>query len=323
MIQSILAYTEAISDTPWGRRGHGAAECYIVPCLNSYTGRVEGGKFTETLVSSSEAFSVNNNFWFNSIDTSCLNAAEEKTLQEAGYVFDSSVPWLPYNLSTNAQDAFNPTINSEANTTIRPDCIYQTFSTEISSLHAYIGEVFKGRVAFAPNVLGGDHVPEAIFQEGNVTFSTINDTFSRVAARLTTWNRENYAQYGPWYATGEVYKTQTCVQIEWAWLAYSAALVLATIIFLLATIIKTRRYEGSYHDYKSSVLALLYHRIGGMGTEGLVSDIQSTDELMKRAQDTWVVLDGSQNTWRFVHAERKRTEGRRDSISTEETQSTI
>ncbi|KAI1084583.1 hypothetical protein F5B20DRAFT_567996 [Whalleya microplaca] len=300
-VQAILGWNHSnpfkLSNTPWGELGYGAAECSITPCLRSYTGSVSAGNLTEVVVSSSERFS--SNAWMNSVDISCLNSYEKDSLHNAGYDFDDNTEWLAYNLSGYAPDAFNAAILNNTNTTIRPECVYQTYQNEVWSLSNYLGTMFSGYVSFGSNALSGDPLPQAIFQEGNVTFSTIDDTFNRVANALTVWNRQNGD-----LVVGQVYKNETCVSAQWSWLAYPLALVLGMIVFLTWTIDETRRFEGSYQDYKSSALALLFHRLGSVGSEGLVSGIKSATELNKQAKDKVVVFQGSAQVWRFVEVDK-------------------
>ena len=58
------------------------------------------------------------------------------------------------------------------------------------SLNVYLGSMFTGEVAYAVEVLDGPTILQSMFQEGNVTYSTINSTFDRVAQALTIYTRE-------------------------------------------------------------------------------------------------------------------------------------
>ncbi|KAI1384856.1 uncharacterized protein F4822DRAFT_446033 [Hypoxylon trugodes] len=298
-IQAILGFGQNLSNTPWGVRGYGAAECTISPCVRSYTSTVEGGNFTETLVSTSQTWS-DGLYWLSSIDVPCLTTTEKQALHTAGYQFDSEkTQWLAYNLSVYAEDAFNPTILNETNTTIRPECIYQTDHGHSESLNFFLNSMFTGTVAFAVEVIGGPPILQAIFQEGNVTFSTIDDAFSRLAQALTVWTREDSGQN----VTGQIFQSETCVGARWAWLAYPLAMVLGMMVFLIWTIDHTRRNEGSRQDYKSSPLALLFHPLGTSGSEGSVSSIASRSELERKAKSMKVMFQGADEVWRFIETD--------------------
>ncbi|KAI1107581.1 hypothetical protein F4804DRAFT_329313 [Jackrogersella minutella] len=174
--------------------------------------------------------------------------------------------WLAYNLS---DDALNPTVLNSTSTTISPACIYQTYQGQVDSLSQYLGTMFSGEVGFGPNALSGPAILQAIFQEGNVTYSTIDEVFNRVAQALTVWTREQGSN-----VTGQVYKSDTCVNARWGWLAYPVSLVIGTMVFLVWTIEHTRRSKGNRQGYKSLPLALFFHRLGGVGSEGPSSNIK-------------------------------------------------
>ncbi|XXH04815.1 hypothetical protein Hte_011237 [Hypoxylon texense] len=326
-IQAILGWgdqTPRLSDTPWGRRGYGAAECKIQPCIRSYTGAVAAGNLTESLVSTYLTNWVPDNVWASVIDVSCLNEAEKRTLNDAGYEFDpGKTAWLPYNLSADAGSAFNPTVLNLTKTTIRPECIYQAVYYDFRSLAGYLGTLFGGHVGFAPNALGGPTVPQFVFREGNVTFSTIDDTFGRLAQALTVWNREqassnNNNNNNNSVVIGRVYRSDTCVSARWAWLAYPLALALGTAAFLARTADRARRDAGSAHDYRSSPLALLFHRLGAVGSEGPARGVESRGRLLASARKMTRVAfrrsTGAENTsdndraWRFVEEEEEEVE---------------
>lgn len=306
-IQTILGFSEngtqeGPSGTPWRNRGYGAAQCAIDPCVSSYTSTVRGGILTETLLSTSKIGDTGE-YWLNSIDVSCLKNDEIRALHDAGYEFDPlKTAWLSYNLSAEASDAFNPSVLNPTNTTIRPECIYQTFRGEMYSLNVYLGSMFTGEVAYAVEVLDGPTILQSMFQEGNVTYSTINSTFDRVAQALTIYTREEGSNI-----TGQVYRTETCIGVRWGWLAYPLSLMLGTVILLGWTIGNSMRNEGSRQDYKSSPLPLLFHRLGDVGSEGPVSSIANSDELRKKSEKMEVTFQSVNGVWRFIETKRSKS----------------
>ncbi|OTA66823.1 hypothetical protein K449DRAFT_325679 [Hypoxylon sp. EC38] len=291
--------TNNFEPSAWSSRGYGAAQCRINPCIRSYTSTVKGGNLTEVLVNTTTDVWTLNNIWYGAIDVPCLNTAEEQALREAGYEFDrETTQWLGYNLSGAAKDAYNPTVLNETSTTIRPECIYQTDYIQVNSLFEYLVRLFIGQVTYGSYV-DGPAILQTIFAEGNVTFASVNGAFERLAQALTVWTREHDGGN----ATGLVYRSDTCVNARWAWLAYPLSLVLGTIVFLVWTIDHTRKNLGSRQDYKSSPLALLFHRLGSVGTEGPTSNISSSSELQERAKRMRVVFEGTDDVWRFAEAD--------------------
>jgi hypothetical protein len=86
-----------------------------------------------------------------------------------------------------------------------------------------------------------------------------------------------------------------------AWLAYPAALVALTLIFLVAMITETRRREMRSHDWKSGPMALVFHRL-----DDEVITSTEAGQLVKRRdmQDTagriLVRLGRNADGWAFV-----------------------
>lgn len=56
------------------------------------------------------------------------------------------------------------------------------------------------------------------------------------------------------------YRTETCIIVQWPWLAYPDALLLLTLVFLAATIVQSRR-RMRHQIWKASPLALLLHGV--------------------------------------------------------------
>ncbi|KAI2466416.1 hypothetical protein F4781DRAFT_424059 [Annulohypoxylon bovei var. microspora] len=254
-IQAILGWrvngtTNPLSDTPWGKRGFGAAECSVDPCVRSYTGTVKGGRFTETLVSISVTWDPDD-FEDDSVDVSCLNSSEIQELHNAGYNFDpQKTAWLKLN---------------GIRTTVRPECLYRAIGPQVSNLFKYLATMFTGQLGYAPGAFYGPAILQTIFQGGNVTYSTIDDTFNRIAQALTVWAREQGSN-----VTGQVYQSDTCVDARWGWLAYPLSLMVGAMVFLV---------------------------------EGPISNIASSGELQKKAKAIRVVFQGTDDVWRFTEVE--------------------
>lgn len=96
---------------PWGCTGIGAAECLISLCINTFTGFLQLGNFTETEISSNldTWYELNQTSWsmidsgyLSTIDLTCVNNTEKETLRAAGYQFGVETKWLAYNTSLPA-----------------------------------------------------------------------------------------------------------------------------------------------------------------------------------------------------------------------------
>ncbi|KAH8658447.1 hypothetical protein BX600DRAFT_500370 [Xylariales sp. PMI_506] len=318
-IQSILGWSTSgglgqlgcTPDNDWGCRGYGAAECAISPCVLTQSASITVGNLTETVLASGGDWGLGSTEILSTVDVSCLTPNETESLHQIGYSFDSSTLWLPFNLSQRATLAYDPALNSDdpgiingTYTNINPDCIYQESSTSLNSIYNILGAVFIGSVPWGAEAEGsGPLVLQHIFDGGNVSFASIATTFDRLANAMTVYSREQLsAEAVP--TVGQVFNSQTCVGVQWPWLIYPAALTFLTLIFFILVIAETRwsgaDHGASRHDYKTSLLPLMYHGLELNTQEMLGSGLESTAALNNRARGVRVVLQEKEGYWRFV-----------------------
>ncbi|KAI1086810.1 hypothetical protein F5B19DRAFT_110021 [Rostrohypoxylon terebratum] len=298
-MQAILGWTangtsRPLSQSPWGKRGFGAAECYIGPCVRDYRGIVQGGRLSENFTSMSwnPSDDIENGQEVDYVNVPCLNASETQSLHDAGYNLDpQTTAWFRWTGLNLTRDVY-----------LRPDCVYQSYGPQLFTLREYLTDMFTGKLEYAVGDITGPPILQTIYQEGNVTYSTINDMYNRIAQGLTAWAREQGSN-----VTGQVWRSDTCVYAHWQWVAYPTSLIVGTVVFLVWTIDRTRKEEGSRQDYKSSPLAFLFHRLGSVGSEGLVSNIGSNGELQEKAKTMRVVFHGTDDVWRFTEVEESYT----------------
>ncbi|KAH9204479.1 hypothetical protein DL95DRAFT_116049, partial [Leptodontidium sp. 2 PMI_412] len=108
-----------------------------------------------------------------------------------------------------------------------------------------------------------------MYASGLATQATTEALFERLAASMTNHMRTSDVNSST--ITGEVNGVQTCVRVVWSWLALPAALVLSTILLLVATIWKTASQAGA-NVWKSSPLAYLFHGLmEGESRGGLIT----------------------------------------------------
>lgn len=310
-LQAIMAMNgENVSTTPWGEQGYGAAECIFAACAKKLSGDVALGSLNENVLDTTMLLSSNfsnQGGWTSALYVPCLNDAERQTVIDMGFSLDGNSTWVnPYNLSAEATEAYNPTVNNASQTTIRPECFVQSFTTDLNSLTSYLAELFDGFVTGFYGVQGPS-VLSTVFNDYKVTFSSIDDTMSRIAQSLTVWDRENAANLTN-LVSGNTFRSDTCVAIGWWWLTYPVALAAATIIFLVGTAVWTRMHAASRLDWKNESLPLMFCGIeragGGKGDGGgadqspmgAVNDMNGVNE---QAKGVKVKLDRGPNGWKF------------------------
>ncbi|KAK3323760.1 hypothetical protein B0T19DRAFT_486078 [Cercophora scortea] len=239
--------TTSYEPDAWASANYGAAECTIFHCLRTYSTSMDNGQLHETIETEAYAWgdedtststpstsphnplsSSNTGTYKTSIDVSCLNASEASFLRSQGYIFSTTnTYWLAYNLSTpltnNNND--NSSSNSNSNTTtttqspipIRPECLYQTDATTTRSIAYYPPNLFDGTVLAAPGAMIGPAHLQSLYRDGNVSFASVNSTFSRLANSMTLYGRGQPSALTTQPAIGEVYAADTCITGRFRW----------------------------------------------------------------------------------------------------------
>lgn len=287
--------------------GIGAASCSLFPCVRTYTAEVKDGHFKETLLAVAKEW----NYAPSSIDMAamvnvkCLNAQDQKSLIDAGYETEGK-SWVPYNITVDGVSG-NYSTGSDVestNGTVSRECIYQYGATAAHSIGNFLGSFLNGTIT--PGLYSYDYQGsaqlQALYNEANLTFDRIDETWRNVSDSITTYMRHHGGANLSAPAMGQPLRSLTCVHIQWPFLAYPAALVLLAIIFFVSMIFETRGAETSRHDWKSSPLALLFH---GLDREAIINRDEIAEsvrvrEMEKIAEHTPVRLSQTENGWQFV-----------------------
>ncbi|EED20506.1 conserved hypothetical protein [Talaromyces stipitatus ATCC 10500] len=312
---------------PWGCTGIGAAQCQLSMCIRTFNGSVKAGYFTETEIAGEKDTwfqNFNESIWGSSLDSSylstvdltCLNNTERDTLKAAGYQFNKKTQWLAYNTSlpaglsvvaANASGIALPANYTELD--INGSCIYQTTVDAVTGMNEFLLTAFNGQASFGPQ---GD--PDAssgfisvIFNGGNISAQTFATTFQNVTDSMTTNMRTYVDAHTPNYVAGIVLESDTCVDAQWGWLVFPAALLLLTLVFFTAVVVQARTRDAMVsgsQDYKNSALPLLFHGLEestaarfGQGRHGMAKMSQDANELC-------VVLKPTDVGWRFVESDK-------------------
>ena len=101
------------------------------------------------------------------------------------------------------------------------------------------------------------------------------------------------------HANGTAFKTETYVQVRWAWFAFPAAIVALSLLFLLGAIIETAHRDVLV--WKSNNLALLFHgRELDLGRDSERVVVNKLSQMMARAAEIKVELVREAEDWRLV-----------------------
>lgn len=288
-----------------GSTGIGAAQCSLFPCVRTYKAEVDGGRWSERLISVATEWGFAA-IYGSMVDVECLNAQDQQSLTDAGYDF-KDMAWMPYNISIDPSSGnFSSRPERFTNLTkgaVSGKCIYQYGGIAINSIGAFLATFLNGTIkpgSYSYDIQGSAQL-QAIYNVGNLTFDRVNETWRNMSDSITTYIRQNGNANFSAPATGQAFRDQTCVNIRWPFLAYPAALVLLAIIFFICMVFETRHGETSRHDWKSSPLALLFH---GLDRESLkredLADLTGVGEMERTAGRTPVRLSQTENGWQFV-----------------------
>ena len=268
-----------------------AASCSLYPCVRTFDTTVSGGKTVETLLSTSP-MSPNGTYpgspWL-AVPMPCLIN---------GTYYDSASF-----TKQNATNTINATVTDENNKNVTlwvpRECVFTYL--EPLGLQQYLPEFLAGHVEDA---IEDDFSDSAwlgqLYHGGNVTISDANTTWATIADSMTVHMRQSADGFNLQPLNGEAQHTETCISVQWPWLAFPASLLVLSVVFLIATVLQSIKYSRK-QMWKSSPLALLFH--------GLNHDLRdrahlgNTDEEMKRAaQGLLVKLSDEEKSSRFVEA---------------------
>jgi hypothetical protein len=103
----------------------------------------------------------------------------------------------------------------------------------------------------------------------------------------TTWPVSNSTDSK--YYAGQVSNTQSYVHVRWAWLAFPAAMLLASLVFLLASMWQT--YRSNTHAWKDSALVLLSVALDPDILDNAHAYLNQPGELERQIGEEKVVLE--------------------------------
>ncbi|KAF6829451.1 hypothetical protein CMUS01_08161 [Colletotrichum musicola] len=278
-----------------------AAQCRFVPCVKKYSARVSKGVYTEEehgdalLLKRRPSFSlkfegVRNETSFGLVTHSVLVYDEENTVR-VGF----------------RNGAFRESYPQECVWFVEKSAWIGMSWTLMLLLESQVtAPIGKHEFAYSE----GPFWHRRLFAEGNITMATVDSAVAGIAASMTATMRKD--PYGSntdlagnasavlKEATGRVMVAQTCIYVEWDWIAYPASLLALQWAFLAMIFVACGRRTAGW---KSSPLPLLFH--------GLDDDLRSRErevgsikDMLNVSERTKLHLapveDSRRSGWRFV-----------------------
>lgn len=260
-------------DMTWRCRGYGAAECAITPCIREYRASILNGNLTETLLDHSNPFQI----WGHGdldnvdytdglgvlgvIDTKCLTSTEKDLIRSQGYHVDSQDRWMSYNVAKGYGNNLSATNFSR--------CIYVIDTVFLQNLaYQYLRVIFPGNLTGfygADNIalyeLKGPYAAQVAYNRGNFSFSRTEELIRNVSDSLTAYVRSNGAKGFSDPATGQVFRSTTCLHVNWVWITLPAVMTVLMIVLVISTTFVAR----DELIWKDSPLALIFHGLSELG----------------------------------------------------------
>ncbi|KAK3996636.1 hypothetical protein QBC44DRAFT_317245 [Cladorrhinum sp. PSN332] len=327
------------SDNSWMARGYGAAECSIYPCLRKYKSKIsKGNMIEETLSETADQWGLFYEpqykpvffIWRSprkTIEASCLNETEIGYLKRYGYSFEDlniTTAWLKFDgtrvespLPNDMKDTSHPGARRPIPIDIahvRRECIYEFSRESVWSAVLYLGSVFNGAMARATirrNMTGdgvltiGTPYLQAISQRGDISYAALTGVVDRVTQGLTNYVRDASAaaentEAVENSATGILFKQDTCVRVEWVWLAFPSVLVTGMLITVMATMVRVSTGGPlARQNYKTSVLPLTFYPLERQDTCTCTAGPETMSKMESEAKRLTVRLEATERGWRF------------------------
>lgn len=269
-----------------------AVSCFIYACMKTYRASVTNFVLEEKLLNTTRlpiqyymdsAVPVNSGFSIlsssvlrNGTWSNCVGSDKSSEANPAQYPYQLP-PRYPYSLGNRTQSPIKYYPN---------DCFWTFGEESARGLSSYLSNMFDGDLLgppAPPDEVTGAPWQMGLFSNGTATLSSASAYMERLENAITSFIR----QYGDTpsvdYAQGTEYGLQTCIKVRWAWLILPSALILLTIVFLLATILGTRSRNMTW---KSSALALLFHGLDTISREqcGELMDLPAMENAAEQVQ---------------------------------------
>ncbi|KAK8071191.1 Zinc-binding oxidoreductase protein [Apiospora hydei] len=247
------------------RTGARAFNVSLSPCLHTY------GNVTYTDGIFSETFSLAGNHpSIPGLDCSPSGQPSQQKTQPASLFANRGLYYN--NHSAKASDDPETVYFDKA-------CTYDFGYEPTAGLNRILNTVFfgngtKGGVnrLVTPRGIGhqlvGDVWMERLWANGTADRGSLAAYMDGLTAWITaTIRREEAVHDGELAGLGMVYGNQTCIVVSWGWIAFPAALVLLTVVFLALTIFESHRHttrlgtvaaQAGRKLWKSSALPLLW-----------------------------------------------------------------
>lgn len=255
-----------------------AVRCSLSPCVRTYRANVTQGVFVEEHVDSCLAKKRK------SPGTALMSASFVETPMPCliDGVYHSASSFTKPNATNNLP--MYDMLPGGATAWLPKECVYTLFTP--FNMQDYLTD-------FLTSASNGSRINESpwqwqLFNDGNTSLNMINSTWASIADSMTAHIRRNGNRNYSMPVMGVAEKTLTCISVRWGWIAYPAALLALTFVFLFLTVVESaNRARGRI--WKSSPLAMLFHGLDGEVAEKY-QDVGQVGQMEKLAKQVRVKI---------------------------------
>lgn len=294
-----------------------AFECEFYPVVNTYSANVTNGVLLEQVLDSQRL-----DGWPMGVGAHAMNmlnktiragewhectSSEERSDEHDTPIYNSTYPPGPTLATSVLLDNLPNKSSSYYGATLSDikwwphDCIYSIGYEPNEGLAASLSD-FLGNESLYWDIFSrgpeGNLWSLKFWREGSATLETVQATMDGLTRSVTArWRQGDGISDNVGPVVGLVWGNQTCVRVNWAWIALPAALLLLRVNFLFLTIVKTRSKKA--HVWKSSTLAVLF---SGLDQEIRKSDgpVVSLEDMKAAADRATVRLEDTKDGVRLV-----------------------
>jgi hypothetical protein len=283
------------------------AECKLWPAVQSIDARVDLGQLNETVISEVplkyDALAPNSR-WLHISPSVLRNGtrypctpSDTQTTEQSVAVFNNTI-WVDYSKNKT----------SKALQWYAQDCVWSidyatddAFENEFKRFFANQSVLLTASMNMAW-LSSGEVWIKQLFNNGSASISTISEQVGQLARSMTAYNRKRPKAESVFdFAYGDVIKTETCVQVKWAWVSFPASLVAMTTLFLGLTIWSTKRNASPVAGnkaWKSSSLPVLFSGLEE-AAQRAHDRMDTKSDMLDRAAELKVCLKRGEDGWRL------------------------
>ncbi|OJD40001.1 zinc-binding oxidoreductase protein [Diplodia corticola] len=230
-----------------------AYRCSLSPCVRTYRLNVTQGVARETLVDTTPVTRYTMEVPWSSYSATPMPCLLNGTYRDAT---DFTQP-----NATNTFETWGVLPGNASAAWLPKECVFWYPNT--LGAQEFLPGFLNGSVWYAPEVDESD--PPwlgQLYNKGNTSLGLVASLWESMADSMTANMRRNGDASNSDPAQGMAQRTVTCVSVRWPWLAYPAALLVLTAVFLAATIVESVSRSG-FQIWKGNPLALLFHGLDG------------------------------------------------------------